>query len=71
MSVDSDAFKKLRPKAKDEIVKRFNDIESELNVKIPTSFMQLVDEEFETKCPNNLEEFYNWISYIHKNFMPF
>lgn len=34
MSVDSDAFKKLKPKAKDEIVKRFNDIESELNVKI-------------------------------------
>ncbi|MBP1908448.1 hypothetical protein [Methanolobus bombayensis] len=71
MSVDSEAFKKLKPKAKDEIVKRFNDIESELNIKIPTTFMQLVDEEFEANYPNNLEEFCNWISCVYDNFISF
>ncbi len=71
MTLDPNVFKNFKPKAKDEINRRFYNIESELNTKIPTGFMQLVNEEFETKYPNNLEDFCYQMSSTHDQLVGF
>lgn len=57
MGIHPDTFKRIKPKAEEELNKGFRDIETEVEVKIPKSFLSLMYNKFEAVYPNNQEEY--------------